>query len=150
MNCESRANDNECSGFNSQGHDRTGGWCGPNRPSCRFNAEGAATTTRAVAEQATATEQVSKETDRLTVQFAGLAKSMGEQERNCREITVAAKDFQKQTQEAGGAMKEQLKAMKEFRTGSANITKADQINHEDQSGKLALRYYDPRTNQNGS
>jgi len=85
--------------------------------------KGAASTARAVGEQASAIAEVSKETEMLTVQFTGLAKSMSDQSKSAAEITVAAKEFLQQTMEAAGAMKEQLKSVKYIRENTFSITK---------------------------
>ena len=84
---------------------------------------GAASTSRALEEQVTAGEQVSKESGRLARMIAGVSKAMGEQATAATQITTAAHDMRRQSGEVAKAMNEQARAARDMTTATESISK---------------------------
>jgi methyl-accepting chemotaxis protein len=84
---------------------------------------GSTSTSRALAEQATAAEQVSREAVRMGTLISTVNRSMAEQSSASSEIAIAADSLRQQTDQAARAMVEQARAMKDLTTGSQNISK---------------------------
>ena len=84
---------------------------------------GAATTSRALAEQATAGEQVSKEAERLARMIAGVSRAMGEQATAATQITTAANSMRQQGDQLAKAIGEQARAARDMTAATTNISK---------------------------
>ncbi len=84
---------------------------------------GAEATAKAVAEQASGAEQVSKETGRLAKVIENVVRAMAEQGVAAGQITTAAESLRIQTEQAATATAEQAKAIKDVSTASENIVK---------------------------
>ncbi|HZH34826.1 MAG TPA: hypothetical protein VEX64_08300, partial [Pyrinomonadaceae bacterium] len=84
---------------------------------------GAGTTTRALSEQSTASEQVSREATRLTTMIAGVTRGMSEQAAASRQISIAATSMRRQSDQVTKALTEQTRAMREMTSASNDVAK---------------------------
>src|SRR5687768_5720525 len=84
---------------------------------------GAATTSRALEEQATAGEQVSKESERLARIIAGVSRAMGEQAVAATQITTAANSMRQQGDQLAKAIAEQARAARDMTAATTSSSK---------------------------
>ena len=84
---------------------------------------GASTTTKALSEQSVASEQVSKESNRLTNEITGVSKAMAEQAAASTQMTAAVLSMRQQGQQLAAALSEQSRAMREMTGASSDIAK---------------------------
>jgi methyl-accepting chemotaxis protein len=84
---------------------------------------GAINTSRALGEQATAGEQVSKETERLSLQIAGVTRAIGEQARAAAEISTATKSMSQQSLQVAKAMEEQTRSVTDMTRATQSVAK---------------------------
>jgi methyl-accepting chemotaxis protein len=84
---------------------------------------GAATTARALEEQATAGGQVSQESERLARVISGVSRAMGEQATAATQITTAAQDMRQQSEQVAKAMNEQSRAARDMTGATESISK---------------------------
>ena len=85
--------------------------------------QGAASTARALGEQLTATDQVSREMDRLAGQVMRVTKAMAEQAGNAEGITTTADGLRLHASQVSRGMEEQGTAMKRITAETTNISK---------------------------
>ena len=78
---------------------------------------------RAVSEQATAAEQISKEAGRSERLVANVARAMSEQATGATQITTAAESMRVQAEQAAKATAEQAQAITDLNGASNNIAK---------------------------
>ncbi|HEX8117254.1 MAG TPA: hypothetical protein VF521_08280, partial [Pyrinomonadaceae bacterium] len=74
-------------------------------------------------EQATAGQQVSKESERLARMVAGVSKAMGEQAAAAAQITTAAHDMRQQSEQVARAVGEQARAARDMTTAVQSVSK---------------------------
>ena len=84
---------------------------------------GAVATSRALAEQATASEEIARAAESLSRLVASVAKAMTEQNGAATEITRAAESMRQQSDQAAKALREQARAMKDMSVAAANTAK---------------------------
>ena len=82
---------------------------------------GAATTARALAEQATAGEQISRSAVGLRTMIGAVTRAMAEQSKAMSEIAAASEGMRTQAEQTSRAVKEQARTMKDM-TGAAHNT----------------------------
>ncbi|MGA9377524.1 MAG: methyl-accepting chemotaxis protein, partial [Phormidium sp.] len=75
------------------------------------------------AEQATGSEQISQEAERLSRLISHITKAMTEQASAASEITIAVETIRRQTDQTAKAMTEQTRAIKDMTSGTQNISK---------------------------
>jgi methyl-accepting chemotaxis protein len=80
-------------------------------------------TTRALAEQATASEQIRKAAESLSQQTSLVARGMAEQAAAATEINEAGASMRREAQQAALALAEQTRVIKEVATAAANTNK---------------------------
>jgi methyl-accepting chemotaxis protein len=78
---------------------------------------------RALSDQAIGSEQMSKETGRMTRLIASLAKAMDEQSSAAEQISKATDDIRRQTEQTSKGITEQSKAALEISSATQNITR---------------------------
>jgi methyl-accepting chemotaxis protein len=84
---------------------------------------GAATTSRALAEQSTASNQVSKETERFAKMVVGVNKAMAEQTVAATEINKVVDGMRQQSDQVARAMSEQAQAGKDINQASHEVSR---------------------------
>jgi methyl-accepting chemotaxis protein len=84
---------------------------------------GAASTSRALEEQVTAGEQVSKEAERLVRQIAGVSRAVSEQAVAAAQITTATQSMRQQSDQVAKAMSEQTRAARDMTSAIQNVSK---------------------------
>jgi methyl-accepting chemotaxis protein len=84
---------------------------------------GAASTSRALAEQSTASEQISQEATRLAAMTAKVSRAMAEQSEAAAQISKTVDVSRKQSDQAARALLEQSRALKDMTLGAQNISK---------------------------
>ena len=82
-----------------------------------------AVTYRALAEQATATDQISKETERVTKLITAVTRAVAEQAAGTSQITTSAEQLRVQAEQAARALQEQSRGVRDLTTASRNIAK---------------------------
>jgi methyl-accepting chemotaxis protein len=92
--------------------------------------KGAGSTSRAIAEQATATEQISKEADRLSRVVVDISKAMNEQATNSSQIVAASEHLRQQSEQAAKALSQQSTAVRDVNSATQNVTKQMKLINE--------------------
>jgi methyl-accepting chemotaxis protein len=83
----------------------------------------AATTARAMAEQATAGEQISRSAEDLRRNISGVTKAMAEQATAMQQISTASESMRVQADQASRALKEQTRTMREMTNATESTAK---------------------------
>jgi methyl-accepting chemotaxis protein len=103
---------------------------------------GVVTSSRAIAEQSTSGEQISKEAERLSQMVMAITQSMREQSANAGQITEAVQNMQIQSEQLAKAMAEQARAVQDMNTATRSIAKqvslirTSNLEHSGISGEL--------------
>ena len=84
---------------------------------------GAVTTSRALAEQATASEQIAKSADGLNRMIGHVSKAMSEQSTAATQISAAVQSMRRESDQSARALKEQSRAVHEMASAAQNTTK---------------------------
>ena len=84
---------------------------------------GALATTRALSEQATASDQISKETERLAKLIVSVSREMTEQAAGMTQISTSTEELKQQSEQTARAMKEQSRAVKDVTSSTQNVAK---------------------------
>ena len=84
---------------------------------------GATSTSRALSEQATASEQISKEADRLAQLAGQVSRSMGEQAAATNQIGKSSEGLRVQSTQTAQALQDQSRAVRDLTAATANISK---------------------------
>jgi methyl-accepting chemotaxis protein len=84
---------------------------------------GATATTRAVAEQATAAEQIAKSSDELTRNIASVSRAMTEQSTAIKQVAASVENMRRQSDQIVRAMTEQSRGLKELTSAANNTSK---------------------------
>ena len=84
---------------------------------------GAATTSRALEEQAKASEQVSRESQNLARQIAGVSKAMSEQSVAATQVAATTRSMSRQSDQVAKGAAEQARAARDMTTSIESISK---------------------------
>jgi methyl-accepting chemotaxis protein len=84
---------------------------------------GAVTTSRAVTEQAVASEQIVKASGSMARTIESISRAINDQSSATEQISRATESMRQQAEQAAKALKEQSRAMRDMSTAAANTTK---------------------------
>jgi len=84
--------------------------------------KGAATTARALSEQATAADQIAKSATSLNTMIGSVNRAMSEQASALQQVTTSMVSMRKESEQAARAMAEQARALKGMTTATQNTS----------------------------